>query len=66
MLAAIADTGGFCQASYASALPTALRLGITTRSDADRFRAEFDEAAADRANHVRLPTMIGAFRHKAS
>lgn len=65
-LAPIADTGGFCEASYSSALPAALRLGITTRSDAERFRAEFAEAAADRANYVRLPTMVGAFRRKAS
>jgi SAM-dependent methyltransferase len=64
VLAPIADTGGFCQASYSSALPAALRLGITTRENADRFRAEFDEAAADRANYVRLPTMVGAFRRK--
>jgi SAM-dependent methyltransferase len=66
VLAPIADTGGFCQASYSSALPAALRLGITTQEDADRFRAEFDEAAADRVNYVRLPTMIGAFRRKPS
>ena len=64
VLAPIADTGGFCQASYASALPAALRLGITTRENAARFRAEFDAAAADRANYVRLPSMIGAFRRK--
>ncbi len=64
VLAPIADTGGFLPASYSSALPAALRLGITTREKADACLAEFAAAAADRANYVRLPTMVGAYRRK--
>ncbi len=65
VLAPIADTGGFLQASYSSALPAALRLGITTREDADACLAGFAAAAADRANYVRLPTLVGAYKRKA-
>ena len=64
MLAPIADTGGFCQRSYSSALPAALRLGITTQENADRFLAEVTGAEADRANYVRLPSMVGAYKRK--
>jgi SAM-dependent methyltransferase len=64
VLAPIADTGGFLEASYTSALPAALRLGITTKEKAAACLAGFAEAATDRENFVRLPTLVGAYRHK--
>jgi SAM-dependent methyltransferase len=64
VLAPIADTSGFLQASYSSALPAAIQLGITTQENGDTCLAELDAAAADRTNHVRLPTLNGAYRRR--
>ncbi|MGH3760330.1 class I SAM-dependent methyltransferase [Actinophytocola sp.] len=64
VLAPIADTRGFLQASYTSALPTALRLGITSQDNADRCLAELAAAEADRTNFVRLPALVGAYKRK--
>jgi ubiquinone/menaquinone biosynthesis C-methylase UbiE len=65
VLAPLADTAGFCQASYTSVLPAAIRFGITTRETADAFLADITAAAADRGNFVRLPSMVGAYKRKA-
>lgn len=62
--ARMADTNGYYTACYTSALPAALKLGITTQENADRVFAEFAAAEADPATYVRLPTMVGAYKRK--
>lgn len=65
VLAPLADTIGFIRGSYTSALPAAIRLGVTTRAAGEAFLAELAAAAEDRTVHVRLPTLVGAYRRKA-
>ena len=65
VLLPLADTEGYYQASYDSALPAAIRLGITTREAGERCLAEFAEAAGSRENYVRLPTMVGAYKRRS-
>jgi SAM-dependent methyltransferase len=65
VLAPLADTKGFFQASYTSALPAAIRFGITTQEKGDACLADMTAAAADRGNFVRLPSMVGAYKRKA-
>jgi SAM-dependent methyltransferase len=64
VLAPLADTIGFLRGSYTSALPAAIRLGITTQANGDGFLAELTAAAEDHANHVRLPTLVGVHKRK--
>ncbi|MCT2587732.1 class I SAM-dependent methyltransferase [Actinophytocola gossypii] len=65
VLLPLADTEEFLQRSYASTLPAAIRLGITTEEAGERCLAGFAEAAGSRANYVRLPTLVGVYRRRS-
>ncbi|WP_291416920.1 trans-aconitate 2-methyltransferase [Actinophytocola sp.] len=65
VLAPLADTTGFIRGSYTSALPAAIRLGITTQVAGDAFLAELAAAAEDRTIHVRLPALVGVHKRKS-
>jgi ubiquinone/menaquinone biosynthesis C-methylase UbiE len=66
ILASMEQSWEMAAAVYQSLLPLALKLGLTTAAESERFFRQIEEAAEQRYHAVLWPLLLGAWKRKPS
>lgn len=66
ILASMEQSWEMAAAVYQSLLPLALKLGVTTAAESERFFRQIEEAAGQRYHAVLWPLLLGAWKCKPS
>lgn len=56
--------GPMCQATYASLLPAALKLGVTTEADSEAYFRDVETAMGESKYTVFFPLLVGVWKQK--